>query len=272
MNQQQINYQQQQNQNNYIDGQSRQQQPQPQQLRQLTTAEQQQQQAHRPYQQNNYSPTNNQEQQQIQNPNQQQQQQLPPFNQSQSYNSLNSINNNNNSRTPRSSNNHSNNSNNNQRAPTQQIQQQQPELQSPTTSASHYTPTASNSPVVSQQDHSLNPIPSNSNLIINNNINRGEFNSTPPLGGLGSNTKIPQPITRTSFSSGRRESTGNASPVLTTTSRRGSGVPPATIAGEPIHDMDRAIALLKGQKFYAEGFVMKRVEVAADGKTVSIYY
>lgn len=265
MNQQQLNYQQQQqnNQNNqnYIDNQLRQQQQS--QPRQLSTAEQQQSQqasnsnSHRPHQQNNnYSPTNLQQQQ------------------SQSFNSINSLNNTNNSReTPRSS-------NINQRIPQQQIQQQQqqqqPELQSPTTSASHYTPTASNSPVASQQDHLLNPIPTNSNSNLNsiNNINRGEINSTPPgSNNINNNTtKIPQPITRTSFSSGRRESTGNASPVLTTTSRRGSGVPPATIAGEPIHDMDRAIALLKGQKFYAEGFVMKRVEVAADGKTVSLYH
>lgn len=41
-----------------------------------------------------------------------------------------------------------------------------------------------------------------------------------------------------------------------------------TIAGEPLHDMQRAIALLKSSKFYAEGFLMKRVEAGPDGKPV----
>ncbi|GAA6010185.1 hypothetical protein JCM11491_005381 [Sporobolomyces phaffii] len=44
---------------------------------------------------------------------------------------------------------------------------------------------------------------------------------------------------------------------------------PQTIAGEPLHDMDRAISLLKSSKFYAEGFLMKKVEVGPDGKTPS---
>lgn len=33
----------------------------------------------------------------------------------------------------------------------------------------------------------------------------------------------------------------------------GSGQPPQTIAGEPLHDLSRAVALLKSSKFYAEG-------------------
>ncbi|KAK4697882.1 hypothetical protein P7C70_g8145, partial [Phenoliferia sp. Uapishka_3] len=41
-----------------------------------------------------------------------------------------------------------------------------------------------------------------------------------------------------------------------------------TIAGEPLHDMGRAISLLKSQKFYAEGFLMKRVDAGPDGKAV----
>lgn len=28
---------------------------------------------------------------------------------------------------------------------------------------------------------------------------------------------------------------------------------PSTIAGEPLHDLDRAVGLLKSSKFYAEG-------------------
>lgn len=39
-------------------------------------------------------------------------------------------------------------------------------------------------------------------------------------------------------------------------------------ANEGLHDMDRAVSLLKGSKFYAEGFLMKKVEVGADGKAV----
>lgn len=38
---------------------------------------------------------------------------------------------------------------------------------------------------------------------------------------------------------------------------------------EPLHDLERAVGLLKSTKFYAEGFVMKRTEVGADGKMVS---
>lgn len=45
--------------------------------------------------------------------------------------------------------------------------------------------------------------------------------------------------------------------------------PPSTIAGEPLHDLGRAIALLKSSKFYAEGFLMKKTEVGPDGKAVS---
>ncbi|GAA5858489.1 hypothetical protein JCM8547_007329 [Rhodosporidiobolus lusitaniae] len=45
----------------------------------------------------------------------------------------------------------------------------------------------------------------------------------------------------------------------------GAGGPP-TIAGEPLHDLSRAVALLKSSKFYAEGFLMKRVEAGPDGK------
>ncbi|BGP01263.1 hypothetical protein NBRC10513v2_002214 [Rhodotorula toruloides] len=41
---------------------------------------------------------------------------------------------------------------------------------------------------------------------------------------------------------------------------------PQTIAGEPLHDLDRAVALLKSSKFYAEGFLMKKVEAGPDGK------
>jgi len=68
----------------------------------------------------------------------------------------------------------------------------------------------------------------------------------------------------------------------------GSSTAPPTIAGEPLHDMERAISLLKSSKFYAEGkllllsfddsyilmrlsligFLMKKVEVGPDGKTV----
>ncbi|BGP14418.1 hypothetical protein JCM10213v2_002366 [Rhodosporidiobolus nylandii] len=44
---------------------------------------------------------------------------------------------------------------------------------------------------------------------------------------------------------------------------------PQTIAGEPLHDMGRAVALLKSSKFYAEGFLMKRVEAGSDGKAPS---
>ncbi|GAA6027998.1 hypothetical protein JCM8097_001822 [Rhodosporidiobolus ruineniae] len=40
---------------------------------------------------------------------------------------------------------------------------------------------------------------------------------------------------------------------------------PPTIAGEPLHDLQRALALLKSSKFYAEGFLMKRVALTADG-------
>ncbi|GAA6059179.1 hypothetical protein JCM10212_005524 [Sporobolomyces blumeae] len=48
-----------------------------------------------------------------------------------------------------------------------------------------------------------------------------------------------------------------------------NGSAPPTIAGEPLHDMDRAISLLKSSKFYAEGFLMKKVEVGPDGKNPS---
>ncbi|KAK4051814.1 hypothetical protein OIV83_002519 [Microbotryomycetes sp. JL201] len=41
---------------------------------------------------------------------------------------------------------------------------------------------------------------------------------------------------------------------------------PASIGGEPLHDLGRAVALLKSSKFYAEGFLMKKVEVGPDGK------
>lgn len=41
----------------------------------------------------------------------------------------------------------------------------------------------------------------------------------------------------------------------------------AIFNGEPFHDMERAISLLKSSKFYAEGFLLKRVEVGADGKS-----
>ncbi|SCZ93519.1 BZ3500_MvSof-1268-A1-R1_Chr6-3g08712 [Microbotryum saponariae] len=41
---------------------------------------------------------------------------------------------------------------------------------------------------------------------------------------------------------------------------------PQTIAGEPLHDLGRAVALLRSSKFYAEGFLMKRVDIGPDGK------
>lgn len=42
-----------------------------------------------------------------------------------------------------------------------------------------------------------------------------------------------------------------------------------TIAGEPLHDLDRAVTLLKSSsKFYMEGFLMRKTEVGADGKAV----
>ncbi|KDE04897.1 hypothetical protein MVLG_04655 [Microbotryum lychnidis-dioicae p1A1 Lamole] len=41
---------------------------------------------------------------------------------------------------------------------------------------------------------------------------------------------------------------------------------PQTIAGEPLHDLGRALALLRSSKFYAEGFLMKRVDIGPDGK------
>ncbi|SCV67650.1 BQ2448_5261 [Microbotryum intermedium] len=44
---------------------------------------------------------------------------------------------------------------------------------------------------------------------------------------------------------------------------------PTTIAGEPLHDLGRAIALLRSSKFYAEGFLMKRVDIGPDGKPYS---
>ncbi|KAM0753820.1 hypothetical protein T439DRAFT_164204 [Meredithblackwellia eburnea MCA 4105] len=44
--------------------------------------------------------------------------------------------------------------------------------------------------------------------------------------------------------------------------------PAPTIAGEPLHDMSRAVSLLKSSKFYAEGFLMKRIEATTDGKTI----
>ncbi|GAA5821219.1 hypothetical protein JCM11251_004519 [Rhodosporidiobolus azoricus] len=51
--------------------------------------------------------------------------------------------------------------------------------------------------------------------------------------------------------------------------QQGQGGPP-TIGGEPLHDLNgRAIALLKSSKFYAEGFLMKRVEAGPDGKPPS---
>ena len=46
----------------------------------------------------------------------------------------------------------------------------------------------------------------------------------------------------------------------------GGAAPPQTIAGEPLHDLQRAAALLKSSKFYAEGFLMKKVEANPEGK------
>ncbi|GAA6054229.1 hypothetical protein JCM3770_001402 [Rhodotorula araucariae] len=44
------------------------------------------------------------------------------------------------------------------------------------------------------------------------------------------------------------------------------GNAPPTIAGEDLHDLDRAKVLIKCSKFYAEGFLMKKVEATPEGK------
>ena len=86
------------------------------------------------------------------------------------------------------------------------------------------------------------------------------FNNS-PLANSSNNPRLPDPQTD-SFSS----DIGHRSQASASTVR---GPPTSLPGGEPLHDMDRAVNLLKGSKFYAEGFLMKRVEVGADGKAVS---
>lgn len=74
-----------------------------------------------------------------------------------------------------------------------------------------------------------------------------------------------------SASSSTPPSRSGHSPARQSQSGHNAQPPPAggrTIAGEPLHDMGRAISLLKSSKFYAEGFLMKKVEAGPDGKPV----
>ena len=83
------------------------------------------------------------------------------------------------------------------------------------------------------------------------------FNNS-PLANSSSNQRNPN---NDNFSS----EVGHRSQASASTVR---GPPTSLPGGESLHDMDRAVGLLKGSKFYAEGFLMKRVEVGADGKAV----
>ncbi|KAK4058448.1 hypothetical protein OIO90_000607 [Microbotryomycetes sp. JL221] len=73
------------------------------------------------------------------------------------------------------------------------------------------------------------------------------------------------PLTRMSS---RPQRQGSTSSRNTTQTQQPPPPPkaPSTIGGEPLHDLARAVALLKSSKFYAEGFLMKKVEVGPDGK------
>ncbi|KAM0788423.1 hypothetical protein ACM66B_001559 [Microbotryomycetes sp. NB124-2] len=95
---------------------------------------------------------------------------------------------------------------------------------------------------------------------------RSQLNQSPAPSSSQQQQQAGQALGQVANRPQRQGSTSSRSTQQTTNQPAPPPKAPASIGGEPLHDLGRAVALLKSSKFYAEGFLMKKVEVGPDGK------